>query len=102
LKKKSCWQFYEHGEKRVISSCQISEPCFCKKQIWSKQYRRMLNFLFYLILKICLMDDHDFSYFIILNNKTHTFTHSLTHLEATPINLNQISYGGKKKEKKEK
>jgi hypothetical protein len=26
----------------------------------------------------------------------------LTHLEATPINLNQISYGGRKKEKKEK
>jgi hypothetical protein len=49
----------------------------------------MLNFIFfyffYFLFKNCLMDDHDFSYFIILNKKTHTLTHNLTHLEVTPI-----------------
>jgi hypothetical protein len=56
------------------------------KQIWSKQCRRMFVFL-NLILKNFLTDDHDISYFIILTKKTHTLTHNLTHLEATPINL---------------
>jgi len=54
LEKKSCWQFYEHGEKRVISSCQILEPCFCMKQIWSKQYKRMLYLFIYLFFTLFL------------------------------------------------
>ncbi len=62
--------------------------------VWSKQYRRMLNFIylffFNLIFKNYLMDDHDFNYFIILNTRTHTLTHNLIHLKATPINLKSI------------
>jgi hypothetical protein len=47
------------------------------------------------------MDDHDFSYFIILKKKSiHTFTHNLTHLEATPINLKSNFLWRKKKRKK--
>jgi hypothetical protein len=50
-----------------------------------------LNFFVYPIFKNCLMDDHDFSYFIILNKK-HTNIHTQFDTLRSNSNKSKINF----------